>query len=160
MKTNLVRILTLSGLIAAAGWGQEAPTAQANSQRNTAGAPIAGVWDVAVTVVDCTSGALIRNVHSVQRYQADGTFSEIASTGLRGSSIGYWFHQEAQLYGAGYFFFRYNPDGSFASFAKAANAITLSADGNQFTVIGTIRDYDANNNLISNGCVTHVGKRL
>jgi hypothetical protein len=59
-----------------------------------------------------------------------------------------------------YFFFRYNPDGSFASIAKAVNAITVSPDGSEFSVTATIQDYDANNSLLSTGCVTQTAKRL
>jgi hypothetical protein len=159
MKTNLVRILALSAIAAAVGSAQQADTARAEArQGGTAG--IVGVWDVAVTVVNCSTGALIRNVHSVQMYQPDGTFSETTSTGTRGSSIGYWYRQEGQAYGAAYFFFRYNVDGTFASFAKAANAIKLSSDGSGFSVTATIQDYDANNNLLSTGCVTQTAKRL
>jgi hypothetical protein len=67
---------------------------------------------------------------------------------------------EGENYGANYFFFRYNPDGSFASKAKAANTITVSSDGSEFSVTATIQDYDANNNLLSIGCVTQTAKRL
>jgi len=160
MKTNLVRILALSAFAAAASSAQQVDAAQAQAHRAGAGAPIVGVWDVAVTVVNCQTGALIRNVHSVQMYQPDGAFSETTSTGSRGSSVGYWYRQEGQTYGASYFFFRYNADGSFASFAKAANTITLSPDGSQFSVTATIQDYDANKNLLSSGCVTQTAKRL
>ena len=160
MKTNLIRIFALSAIAAAAGSAQQVESSQAQVQRGNAGAPIAGVFDVAVTVVNCQTGALIRNVRSVQMYQTDGTFSETANSGARGPSIGYWFRQQGQLYGANYFFFRYNPDGSFASFAKAVNTITLSPDGSQFSVTATIQDYDANNNLLSTGCVTQTAKRL
>jgi hypothetical protein len=160
MKTNLVRILALSAIAAAAGSAQQVDVAQVHAQRGGGGAPIVGVWNVAVTVVNCQTGALIRNVRSVQMYQPDGAFSETTSTGTRGSSIGYWFLEEGQNYGARYFFFRYNPDGSFASMAKAANTITLSPDGSQFSVTATIQDYDANNNLLTTGCVTQTAKRL
>jgi hypothetical protein len=78
----------------------------------------------------------------------------------RGSSIGYWYQQEGLIYVASYFFFRYNPDGSFASFAKAATAVTLSPDGSTFTVTATIKDYDASNNILSTGCVSQTAKRL
>ena len=160
MKTNLVRILALSAIAAAASFAQQIEAARPDAHRNQPVSPIVGVWDVAVTVVDCQSGALIRNVHSVQMYQADGTVSETSSLGNRGPSLGYWFQQEGMLFGANYFFFRYNPDGTFASMAKAANNITMSPDGTQYTVTATIKDYDANNNLISTGCVTHTAKRL
>ena len=160
MKTNLVRILALSAIAVAASSAQQVDEAQANARRGGGGAAIVGVWDVAVTVVNCQTGALIRNVHSVQMYQPDGAFTETTSTGTRGSSIGYWFLEEQQIYGANYFFFRYNPDGTFASIAKAANRITVSPDGTQFSVTATIQDYDANNNLLSTGCVTQTAKRL
>jgi hypothetical protein len=159
MKTNLIRALALSALAATACLAQQIDAAQPNA-RAAAAAPILGVWDVNVTVVDCNTGALIRNVHSVQMYQPDGTFSETTNSGLRGSSIGYWFRQEQQVYGANYFFFRYAADGSFVSYAKAANAITLSSDSSRFTVTATIKDYDVNNNLISTGCVTQTASRL
>lgn len=159
MKTNLLRILALSALAAAAGLAQQVDTAQPNTRRAGGGDPIVGVWDVAVTVVNCSTGVLIRSVHAVQMYQPDGAFTETTNSGARGSSIGYWYHEEAQNYGANYFFFRYNPDLTFASFAKATNKITLTPDGTQFTVSATIQDYDANNNLTSTGCVTQTGKR-
>jgi hypothetical protein len=160
MKPNLVRILALSALAAAAGSAQQVDAARVVAREDSGGATIHGVWGVAVTVVNCQTGALIRNVHSVQMFQPDGAFSEITGLGSRGSSIGTWRHEGGQNYGASYFFFRYNPDGSFASFAKAANTITLSPDGSQFSVKATIQDFDANNNLLSTGCVTQTAKRL
>jgi hypothetical protein len=160
MKTNLVRILALSALAAAVGSAQQVNESQANARRAVEGAPIVGIWNVAVTVVNCQTGTVLRNVHSVQMYQPDGAFSETTSIGTRGSSIGSWSHQQGQVYGANYFFFRYNSDGSFASFAKAINTITLSPDSSQFSVTATIQDYDANNNLLSTGCVTQTGNRL
>jgi hypothetical protein len=160
MKTNLFRILALSAIASAACLAQDADAASANAHRGGGRAAIAGIWDVAVTVVNCQTGATIRNVHSVQLYQPDGAFTETTSIGTRGSSVGYWFLEQGQNYGARYYFFRYNPDGTFASLAKAANTITLSSDGNEFNVTATIQDYDANNSLLSTGCVTQTGKRL
>jgi hypothetical protein len=81
MKTNLVRILALSAIATAVGSAQQVDAAQAHAQKAGGGAQIAGVWDVAVTVVNCQTGALIRNVRSVQMYQPDGAFSETANTG-------------------------------------------------------------------------------
>jgi hypothetical protein len=160
MKTNLLRVLALTAFAAATVSAQQVDEAQASARRNSGGMSIVGVWDVAVTVVACDTGALIRNVHSVQMYQPDGAFTETTNSGLRGSSVGYWYHEQGQNFGAGYFFFRYAADGTPTSFAKAANNITLSLDGSQFTVTATIQDYDANNKLISTGCVTQTAKRL
>ncbi|HLN03431.1 MAG TPA: hypothetical protein VK335_29335 [Bryobacteraceae bacterium] len=122
--------------------------------------PLEGVWDVSVTVVDCQSGALIRTVRSIQGFLHDGSLTETANTFLRGASVGAWSRNSLQAYGARYWFFRYKPDGTFASIAQALDMITLSQDGNEFTAKGTIQDFDANNISLSIGCFTHTAKRL
>jgi len=119
-----------------------------------------GTWDVSVTVQDCQTGAPIRNVRSLQGFFRDGSFTETANTSLRGTSVGAWNHTGGHSYSARYWFFRYKPDGTFASIAQAIDMITLSPDGTQFVASGTIQDFDANNVSLSIGCFTHAAKRL
>jgi hypothetical protein len=119
-----------------------------------------GTWDLGVTVVNCQSGALIRDVRALQMFSHDGSFSETANTYLRGSSLGKWDHVSKNVYISTYWFFRYNADGSFKSIAEALNKEELSSDGSHFNGTGTITDYDAAGNLISTGCVTHAARRL
>jgi hypothetical protein len=119
-----------------------------------------GVWDVSVTVTDCQTGAPIRIVRSLQMFRHDGTFIETANTASRGISEGIWTPTGGQTYDASYWFFRYKPDGTFASIAKAADMITLGQEAGQFTASGKIEDFDANGALISIGCFTHTAKRL
>jgi hypothetical protein len=52
MKTNLIRILALSAMAAAAIPAQEVDKATPNAHTGAAAAAIVGVWDVSVTVVD------------------------------------------------------------------------------------------------------------
>ena len=47
-----------------------------------------GVWQVNVTVVDCTTGAPVRTVGSLQMFRHDGTFIETANGSNRGISEG------------------------------------------------------------------------
>ncbi len=119
-----------------------------------------GTWDVSVKVVNCQSGALIRNVRALQMFSHDGSFTETASTYLRGSSLGRWDHAEGNVYTSTYWFFRYNADGTFKSIAEGLNKEELSGDGTHFTATGTVTDYDAAGNVISVGCVTHAARRL
>jgi hypothetical protein len=119
-----------------------------------------GVWDVSVNVTNCQTGALIRTVRTLQVFSRDGSFTETANTFLRGSSVGVWNHAGEHTYDAAYWFFRYKPDGTFASIAKAIDKVVLDQDGDQFDASGTIQDFDANNVSISIGCFTHTAKRL
>jgi hypothetical protein len=150
MTRNLFRICTIALGLAAS---QVVLPAEDNHS-------VEGVWDVAVTVTNCQTGAVIRTVRSLQMFSHDGSFTETANTFLRGSSVGTWNHDTAQNYQARFWFFRYKPDGTFASIAQALDNITLNADGSEFTAAGSIQDFDATNTLISTGCFTHAATRL
>jgi hypothetical protein len=121
---------------------------------------IVGTWDISVTVKNCSTGAVIRTVRSIQMFSQDGSLAETANTFLRGSSLGSWDRTGGETYNAKFWFFRYTPTGTFASFAQALNLITLSDDGSSFSASGTVQDFDASNNLISTGCVTQSATRL
>lgn len=149
MRTYILRICTIALALAST---HVAFAQNANS--------IEGVWNVTVTVTNCQTGAPIRVVRAIQGFSHDGTFSETASTYLRGSSVGIWNHDGGQTYNSTYWFFRYTPTGAFSSFAYALNSETLADDGNHFTASGTIQDFDATGNLISTGCVVHSATRL
>lgn len=124
------------------------------------GTNIEGTWNVSVTVVNCQTGGVIRTVSALQMYSHDGSFTETANTFLRGSSLGSWTHDQANVYTPNYWFYRYNPDGTFKSLAEGLNKVQLSADGSQFTAVGSITDTDANGNVLSIGCVTQTAHRL
>jgi hypothetical protein len=47
-----------------------------------------------------------------------------------------------------------------AGFRQALDMITVSQDGNEFTALGTIQDFDAHNVSLSIGCFTQTAKRL
>jgi len=150
MKMTIFRICAVLALGAAAS--QMVLQAQ---EGNT----LKGVWDVSVTVTNCQTGALIRTVRSLQQFRQDGTTLETANTASRGISEGIWSAAGDQTYNAAYWFFRFNPDGTFASIAKITDAIKLGDDG-QFTSAGTVLDFNASGALISTGCFVHSAKRL
>lgn len=150
MKTNMFRICA----IAAIGLAGYLPALQA--QQHT----LEGVWNVSVTVTDCTTGAPIRIVHSLQAYHHDGTVDETANTASRGPSEGVWKAAgNGQTYSDSFYFYRYTSTGTFLSLAHGVDTITLGADGT-YTSTGNVYDFDANGNLLSTGCVVHTATRL
>jgi hypothetical protein len=76
MRTNILRICTIALALAST---HVAFAQNANS--------IERVWNVTVTVTNC-QGTVVRVVRAIQGFSHDGSFSETASTYLRGSSIG------------------------------------------------------------------------
>ncbi len=151
MKNSMFRICAMLGI------GIAASITTLQAQQNT----IEGVWNVSVTVKDCTTGVPIRTVHSLQAYHHDGTVNETANTALRGPSEGVWRAAgDGQTYKDSFYFYRYTSTGTFASLAHGVDTISLSADGSQYTSVGKVYDFDANGNLLSTGCVVHMASRL
>jgi hypothetical protein len=156
MKKTVIRICTLILALATSQTILHAQRPQFLEDNR-----IEGAWQVNVAVVDCQTGAPIRNVQSLQLFSRDHSFSETANTASRGSSIGTWLHNEHdRTYNTTFWFYRYNPDGTFKSMAEGLDVATVSSDGSTFTSTGTITDYDATGNVLSVGCVTHAATRL
>ncbi len=118
-----------------------------------------GVWHVSVAVRNCETGDTIRTVRALNSFMRDGSMSETASNILRGPGVGTWRRVAANTYTSVFEFFRFNPDGTFASTARVTRAIELSEDGTQFTSIGTVEDFDAQDVKVSSGCATEIAVR-
>jgi hypothetical protein len=146
-------VLTAAQMLVAA---QETADAE-HSRKEKPG--IEGVWITNVSIRDCQTGDVIRTVRALNLFIHDGSSTETAVNVLRTPSVGTWKHLEGQTYASTFTFYRYNPDGTFASRAKVTRTIELSEEGNEFTTTGTVEDFDANNVLISKSCPTETGSR-
>src|SRR6267142_3380810 len=113
-----------------------------------------GAWNVAVTVRNCETGEVIRNVRALNLFVHDGSLVETSSNGQRSSSVGTWRHLRDNTYTAMFEFFRYNPDGTFATRARVRRTIELSEDGAQFVTTGTVEDFDAHNVRVTDASTT------
>lgn len=118
-----------------------------------------GAWNVAVAIKSCETGELIRSVRAVNLYVHDGTMAETSSNSRRSSSLGTWRHLRNNTYKAMFEFFRYNPDGSFATWARVLRTIEVSEDGTQFVSTGKVEDFDDQNVRVSVGCATETAVR-
>ena len=150
MKKNIFQICTLV-------LGLSASTASLPAQNNQSPE---GTWDVNVTVTNCQTGALIRTVRALQMFSRDGTFTEAANGTNRGISVGTWSRLSGPMFSATYWFFRFAPDGTFASFAQSLDTIVMTQDGSHFSASGTIQDYDADYKPTTTGCFVHRATRL
>jgi hypothetical protein len=123
------------------------------------GPGIEGVWSVNVTIRQCQNNVVLRNLRALNLFIHDGSLTETAANVLRSPSVGEWKHVQGHTYSSTFRFFRYNPDGSFASTAKVTRTIEFFQDGNHFTSTGTVEDFNADNVLISTSCATETATR-
>jgi hypothetical protein len=85
--------------------------------------------------------------------------TETSSNSQRSNSVGTWRHLEDNTYASMFEFFRYNPDGTFASTARVIRTIELSHNGTKFRSAGTVEDFNAQNLGVSVGCSTETAER-
>ena len=118
-----------------------------------------GLWNVSVTIRNCDTGAVIRNVRALNLFVHDGSMSETSSNSRRSNGLGVWQHLQDNIYTSMFEFFRYNPDGTFATTARVTRRIELNADGTEFVTTGTVEDFDSQNVRVSVGCSTETAVR-
>lgn len=118
-----------------------------------------GLWNVNVAVRNCETGEIIRNLRALNLFVHDGSMTETSTNILRGTSVGTWRHVQGDTYMSMFEFFRFNPDGTFASTARVTRTIELSEDGTRFTSTGTVEDFNAQNVRVSVGCSTEIAAR-
>jgi len=54
----------------------------------------------------------------------------------------------------------FNPDGTFAGTQEVTQTATVEFNDDEFTTTETLKAFDANGNLIANGCATSTGTRF
>jgi hypothetical protein len=127
--------------------------------------PIVGVWDVAVTQVDCTSGATVSTFHSLQVFQQGGTFADTSThpTTVRGPAWGVW-TAGSDSYTTKFRFFRYAPDSNnvpaYVGSSASTMTVTVAADGNTFTAHRTTKVLDPSGNQVAQVCTNDAGTRF
>jgi hypothetical protein len=149
MKTVALVSVTAAAtavLMQACGGGGVAMAADASD-------PMVGVWDVAVTVKDCTSGTALASFKSMALMQSGGTMVGGAET------YGVWKRETDGTYTVTLQFYLTNTDGSPAGVQKVKATRTLSADGNSYTSTIQRWQVDTQGNAGPMGCAAETAKR-
>ena len=134
--------------------------ATSNATASAERAPrLQGVWNVSVAVRNCDTGQVIRQFHALNLYIHDGSMTETAANFLRTPSVGTWRRVHDDTYTSMFEFFRYNPDGSFATLARVTRTIELNEDGGRFTSTGRVEDFNADSVRVAIGCSTETAVR-
>ena len=163
MKTNRLRTtfaLALALLLAAcipqlsaAGQGENAEEAK----------KLEGTWLVDVTLRNCQTGDVIRNLQGLTTFVRGGEMLESAnasSPALRTTGHGSWRGNDGQGYTYAFVFFRFNPDGTYAGTQKVTGNAEIGEDPNEFTGTSSVEIFTPAGVLIATACVTGTGRRF
>ena len=154
----LIPGLVAALLIQACGGGSDA-VAQSASDADA----IEGAWQSAVTIRDCSSGAVLRSFTGFTVLHRGGTAS--ATNNLppasNGPAYGSWKRGSApSTYTTTLRFFRFNPDGSFAGAQNLTRTLTLAADGRSLTGTLSSQVVDPAEVVLQTGCGTETATRV
>lgn len=126
------------------------------------GVGIEGTWDHSVTIRICATGNPIAQVSTMSTYGHGGVISEISgaqSPSVRSPGLGVWNRVRGREYAEAVRFFRFNADGILVGKTVIVSNFTHRPD-DTLDYISTVRNYDANGNLLSTLCATTTSSRF
>ncbi len=122
-----------------------------------------GVWNLQVTRINCTTGAVIATFPAMHVYRRGGTMDDFGaqnSPTLRGPGYGIWNHESGRNFSLSFQFFRFNADGTLAGRNVARQQNQLSYDGNSLTQTSIAQALDVNGNVLGTNCANATGIRF
>ena len=119
-----------------------------------------GVWEAQVTLRVCQTGAPVGTLRGMTTFIRGGALVGTNANPNPPISFGRWQYLGGRRYSSVERFFRYHPDGSFAGVQRITRNFTLNRDGDHFTGTINVEIFDANDNLIGNGCATEITRRV
>jgi len=123
--------------------------------------PVEGVWESALTVKDCASGAVLATFKGQAVLHRGGTMSADNSqpTVTRGAAYGTWKRSAGNAYTSTLVFMRFNPDSTLAGTQKVVRTFTLAADGNSLTGTNTAQIINTAGVVLQQACVSETSVR-
>ncbi len=173
----LIPTLTAALLIQACGGGGDAvaqmaygadaadgarSSAQHRDRRHDADA-LEGAWQSAVSIRDCTSGAVLRSFNGFTVFHRGGTATATNSLPPSGNgpAFGTWKRgADASSYTVTLRLFRFNADGSFAGAQNLTRKFTLSDDRKSLAGTLSTQILDPVENILQTGCGTETAIRV
>ena len=123
--------------------------------------PIEGVWEGAVSVTHCSTGAVLATFMGSNQFHRGGTMSDTNSspTATRGPGFGTW-TKSGSAYTVKFRFFAYDAAGVLVGTRRVTRAVTLAADGRTATGTNTNELFNPAGVLIATQCGTDTATRV
>ena len=153
MKNRTNRTLTFALMLLIAAVTIAAGQEDRNSDH------IVGTWNVTVTFVDCTTGAVIRSFPTLNTFNVGGTMMETPrSLAQRSPGQGVWDKIGGNEYSSVFKFFRSNADGTDNGYQLVRRQHLV--DGDTITTTATFQNYNASGQPTTTGCAVESATRL
>jgi hypothetical protein len=131
---------------------------------------IEGVWEIAITIVSCATGApLITDPHgNITSFIDGGALTSIigrasdpfSGSASRSASLGTWRHVGGSSYTSREKYFEYAADGTFNGTVVVTREITLGKNADEYTNTATSDFYNTADQLFNTVCATGTATRF
>ncbi|HVE59587.1 MAG TPA: hypothetical protein VNB22_22445 [Pyrinomonadaceae bacterium] len=165
MKRNFVKIIGVTVLtfmvISIVAFG--VVCAQDKSELQNGGGRLEGTWDVRVSIINCQTGAEIRNFASLTTFMSGGiTLDSTSGTpqALKTPGQGVWRHVGGNTYQFSFKSFSFDAANNFTGWTIIRHEAVLDSRGNEYTSAGTAEFYAANGNQVGAGCSSTTAVRF
>lgn len=156
LKSVLRTVLVLFLVVAM----QSMVTAESSKARKNR---IVGVWDVQVTLLDCSTGNQLFNFPALHKYELGGT-GQVVPGGTNPTALSahmsIWKHVSGNDYELVFKMFRFDPAGNNIGWVIVRNNITINKDATQYTGSGQAEFFDPNGNSQGMSCPTFSATRF
>ena len=122
---------------------------------------IVGVWNVQVTVYDCSTGTQLASFPALHKYELGGT-AQVVPGGNNPTALsahmGIWRHVRKNDYQLEFKMFRFDPAGNNIGWTMVKNNLTISEDG--YAGSGQAEVFDSDGNSVGMSCPAFTGTRF
>ena len=159
---STVTLISVTGLAttlliqACGGGGAVAQTAAETAD------PMEGVWESAVSLKDCASGAAVDTlkVATIVHHGGGLTSDDSSPPTSRGTAFGQWKRGADNIYTFKLRFMEFNPDGSLAGALSAQRNLTLGASGDSLSGTLTAQVLAVDGSVLQSICGSETGARI
>ncbi len=161
MKASLLKSV-LTTALALLMWVSSMQTNLWSDSVNSRNDRIVGVWDVQVTIFNCSTGAQLFTFRGLHKYELGGTAQVVPATNPTALSahMGIWNHLEGNNYQLVFKMFRYDGAGNNIGWQIGRFNITTDGDATLYAGSGKAEVFDADGNLVGTSCPTLTGSRF
>ena len=152
LGTTLILLVLVGGM-------ETAASAQSKSARYNR---IVGVWDVQVTVHNCSNGTPLFNFSALHKYDLGGVGQIVPATNPTGLSahMSVWKPLEKNVYQMAFKMFRFDAAGNNLGWVVVRNDVAITEDGTGYAGSGRAETFDSEGNSVGASCPTFIGTRF
>jgi hypothetical protein len=150
---------TVMALVMLVGGMQTIASAQSVNARDNR---IVGLWDVHVTISNCSTGAPLTNYRGLHKYELGGTGQVVPATNPAALSahMSIWSYVRENEYQLVFKMFRFDSAGNNIGWIIVRNNVAINEDATEYAGSGKAEIFDSNGNIVGTSCPVFTGTRF